>query len=212
MNVIMLGAPGAGKGTQAQIISERLEVPTISTGALMREAIKQNTPLGQQAKSYIDAGQLVPDEVVIGLVRERLAQDDCKNGFILDGFPRTLAQAEALDAMGAAIHQVVYLVVDDAVIEARLGGRRVCERCGATYHVESQPSSAGDLCERCGGSLIVRQDDRPETIRQRLQTYHEQTFPLVDYYRKQGKLREVRGQDSIEATTELTLRVMEDPS
>ena len=210
MNVIMLGAPGAGKGTQAQIISERLEIPTISTGALMREAIKQNTPLGQQAKSFIDAGRLVPDEVVIGLVRERLSQDDCESGFILDGFPRTLAQAEALDAMGAEIHQVIYLVVDDAVIQARLGGRRVCERCGATYHVESQPSAAGELCERCGGKLTIRQDDRPETIRQRLETYHEQTYPLVDYYRSQGKLREVQGQESIEATTELTLRVMEE--
>lgn len=210
MNVIMLGAPGAGKGTQAQIISERLEIPTISTGALMREAMKAGTPLGEEAKEHIAAGRLVPDQVVIGLVRERLAQEDCQNGFILDGFPRTLAQAEALDAMGVEIDQVLYLKVSDQTIQERLGGRRVCESCGATYHVVNQPSAAGDLCERCGGSLIIRQDDRPETIRQRLATYHEQTFPLVAYYQGQGKLREVEGQDSIETTTEQTLRVMEE--
>ena len=210
MNIILLGAPGAGKGTQAQIICERFEIPSISTGALMREAMRNGTPLGEKAKAYVEKGELVPDDVVIGLIRDRLSQDDCAGGFILDGFPRTIAQAEALDAMGVVIDRVLYIKVDDQVIIDRLGGRRVCKDCGATYHIVSQPSSAGEFCDHCGGSLIVRKDDRPETIRQRLVTYHEQTLPLADYYSGQGKLREIDGGASIEATTESTLRALEE--
>ncbi len=207
MKMILLGGPGAGKGTQAQILSERLEIPTVSTGALLREAIKEQTPLGMKAKSYTDAGGLVPDDVVIDMVRERLGKDDCQKGYILDGFPRTLAQAQALDTM-ADIDLVLYLYVADETILERLGGRRVCESCGATYHVLYQPSAAGELCERCGGTLGIRDDDRPETIRKRLEAYHAQTVPLVEYYQKQGKLRKVEGQEEVEATTEMTLRAM----
>ena len=205
MKMILLGGPGAGKGTQAQILSERLEIPTVSTGALLREAIKEQTPLGMKAKSYTDAGGLVPDDVVIDMVRERLGKDDCQKGYILDGFPRTLAQAQALDTM-ADIDLALYLYVADETILERLGGRRVCESCGATYHVLYQPSAAGELCERCGGTLGIRDDDRPETIRKRLEAYHAQTVPLVEYYQKQGKLRKVEGQEEVEATTEMTLR------
>ena len=195
MKMILLGGPGAGKGTQAQILSERLEIPTVSTGALLREAIKEQTPLGMKAKSYTDAGGLVPDDVVIDMVRERLGKDDCQKGYILDGFPRTLAQAQALDTM-ADIDLVLYLYVADETILERLGGRRVCESCGATYHVLYQPSAAGELCERCGGTLGIRD------------AYHAQTVPLVEYYQKQGKLRKVEGQEEVEATTEMTLRAM----
>ena len=209
MNLILLGAPGAGKGTQGEIIRERLDIPTISTGVILREAIKAGTPLGQQAKAIIDQGGLVPDEVVNGIVRERLAQEDCRNGFILDGFPRTLPQAQALDQMGVQIDKVLYIQVPDAHIEERLGNRRVCEGCGATYHLLNQPSSAGDLCEKCGGKLIIRKDDKPETIRERLATYHQMTEPLADYYRSQGKLSEIDGSTTIEAATEATLRALE---
>ena len=209
MNLILLGAPGAGKGTQGEIIRERLDIPTISTGVILREAIKAGTPLGQQAKAIIDQGGLVPDEVVNGIVRERLAQEDCKNGFILDGFPRPLPQAQALDQMGVQIDKVLYIQVPDALIEERLCNRRVCEGCGATYHLLNQPSSAGDLCEKCGGKLIIRKDDKPETIRERLATYHQMTEPLADYYRSQGKLSEIDGSTTIEAATEATLRALE---
>jgi len=209
MNLILLGAPGAGKGTQGEIIRERLEIPSISTGVILREAIKAGTELGKKAKAIIDQGGLVPDEVVNGIVKERLAQEDCKNGFILDGFPRTLPQAQALDQMGFAIDKVLYIQVPDALIEERLGNRRVCESCGATYHLINQPSSAGELCEKCGGRLIVRKDDKPETIRERLATYHQMTEPLVEYYRRQGKLFEIDGSTTIEAATEATLRVLE---
>lgn len=210
MNLILLGAPGAGKGTQGEIIRERLDIPSISTGVILREAIKAGTPLGQQAKAIIDQGGLVPDEVVNGIVKERLAQEDCEDGFILDGFPRTLPQAEALDQMGVAIHKVLYLNVPDELIEERLSNRRVCEGCGATYHLVNQPSAAGDLCEKCGGKLIIRKDDKPETIRERLATYHEMTEPLVAYYRGQGKLHEIDGSTTIEAATEATLRILEE--
>ena len=210
MRLILLGAPGAGKGTQGEIISERYEIPTISTGNVLREAIRQGTPLGLAAKELIDKGQLVPDEVVNEIVRARIDEDDCKSGFILDGYPRTLAQAQALDKMGADIDKVLCLHVPDEVILARLGGRRVCESCGATYHVDSQPSSAGELCEKCGGTLIIRKDDRPETIKERLSVYHQQTEPLIEYYRAQGKLRVVEGDELVEVTTERTLRELED--
>lgn len=210
MKLILLGAPGAGKGTQAEVISERFEIPTISTGNVLRAAIKNGTPTGVKAKAFIDAGALVPDEVVIEIIRERLAEPDCAGGFILDGFPRTLAQAEALDKMGFGVDHVVYINVPSEIIVKRLGGRRVCESCGATYHIENQPSSAGELCEKCGSRLIVRKDDRPETILERLRVYNEQTFPLVDYYKNKGILSEVDGNGSVEATTEKTLRALEE--
>lgn len=209
MNLILLGAPGAGKGTQGEIIRERLDIPAISTGVILREAIKAGTPLGQQAKAIIDKGGLVPDEVVNGIVRERLSEEDCRDGFILDGFPRTLPQAQALDAMGVRIDKALYFMVPDALIEERLCNRRVCEGCGATYHLINQPSSAGDLCEKCGSKLMVRKDDKPETIRERLATYHRLTEPLVEYYRNQGKLFEIDGSTTIEAATEATLRILE---
>lgn len=210
MNLILLGAPGAGKGTQGEIIRERFGIPEISTGVILREAIKSGSPLGQKAKAIMDEGGLVPDEIMNGIVGERLSQEDCKNGFILDGFPRTLPQAQALDGMGVRIDKALYLHADDELIVERLGGRRVCERCGATYHVKNQPSSAGDLCEKCGGTLVVRKDDKPETIRERLETYHEMTEPLVAYYRGQGKLYEIDGGTTIEAATEATLKILED--
>lgn len=210
MNLILLGAPGAGKGTQGEIIRERLDIPSISTGVILREAIREGTDLGQQAKSIMDKGGLVPDDVMNGIVKERLSQEDCEDGFILDGFPRTLPQAEALDAMGVKIDRVLYIHVPDEIILERLGNRRVCEGCGATYHLINQPSSAGELCEKCGSKLMVRKDDKPETIRERLATYHQQTEPLADYYRRQGKLREIDGSTTIEAATEATLRVLEE--
>lgn len=209
MNLILLGAPGAGKGTQGEIIRERLDIPSVSTGVILREAIKAGTPLGQQAKAIIDQGGLVPDEVVNGIVKDRLAQEDCKNGFILDGFPRTLPQAQALDRMGVRIDKVLYIQVPDEIIEERLSNRRVCEGCGATYHLINQPSAAGDLCEKCGGKLVIRKDDKPETIRERLATYHQMTEPLAAYYRAQGKLSEIDGSTTIEAATEATLRALE---
>jgi len=209
MNLILLGAPGAGKGTQGEIIRERFDIPSVSTGVILREAIKAGTELGKQAKAIIDQGGLVPDEVVNGIVKERLGREDCQNGFILDGFPRTLPQAQALDRMGVTIHKVLYINVPDEIIEERLGNRRVCESCGATYHLISQPSAAGDLCEKCGGKLIVRKDDKPETIRERLATYHQMTEPLAAYYRAQGKLVEIDGSTTIEAATEATLRALE---
>lgn len=210
MNLILLGAPGAGKGTQGEIIRERLDIPSISTGVILREAIREGTDLGQQAKAIMDKGGLVPDDIMNGIVKERLAQEDCEDGFILDGFPRTLPQAEALDAMGVKIDKVLYIHVPDEIILERLGNRRVCEGCGATYHLINQPSSAGELCEKCGSKLMVRKDDKPETIRERLATYHQQTEPLADYYRRQGKLREIDGSTTIEAATEATLRVLEE--
>ena len=210
MKLILLGAPGAGKGTQAEIICQKKNIPTISTGNILREALKSGTEMGLKAKSYMESGQLVPDEILIGIIKDRLSEADCQNGFILDGFPRTLPQAQALDAMGVEIHKVLYIQVPDQIIEERLGNRRVCEGCGATYHLINQPSSAGDLCERCGGRLAVRKDDKPETIRERLATYHQLTEPLVDYYRGQGKLCEIDGSTTIEASTEATLRVLEE--
>lgn len=209
MNLILLGAPGAGKGTQAEIIREHLDIPTISTGVILREAIREGTPLGIRAQAIIEKGGLVPDEVVNGIIKDRLAQEDCEDGFILDGYPRTLAQAQALDAMGVTIDKVIYLKVPDSVIVERLSNRRVCEGCGATYHLIDHPSSAGDLCEKCGSKLMTRKDDRPEAIRERFAVYHQMTEPLAEYYRGQGKLFEINGNGTIEATTEATLRILE---
>ncbi len=201
MKLIMLGAPGAGKGTQAAIICEKYSIPTISTGAIIRAAIRGGTPVGKQAKDYIDKGLLVPDEVVIGIIKERLAEDDCKNGFILDGFPRTTAQADALEKMGILIDYAVSIEVDDSIILDRLGGRRECSGCGATYHIKYNPSKSGDKCEKCGGELITRPDDCEETIMSRLKVYHETTEVLKDYYEKRGKLIKINGDAGVDDIT-----------
>lgn len=209
MKIIFLGAPGAGKGTQAEIVSERLAIPTISTGAIIREAIKTGTEMGLAAKQYTDAGALVPDEVVIGIIRERLVKDDCKNGFILDGFPRTVPQAEALDAMGIVPDAVVSLEVADEAIVERMGGRRVCDKCGASYHTKYNPSAKGEVCEKCDNPLSIRRDDAPEVVKSRLAIYHESTEPLKDFYANKGLLRLVEGQEKLEDTTALTLAALE---
>lgn len=205
MKLIMLGAPGAGKGTQAEIISEHLNIPTISTGNIIREALKSGTELGAKAKKYMDTGHLVPDEIVIEIIRERLAKDDCANGFILDGFPRTIPQAEALDRMGVSIDRVIDLEVADEIIAQRVSGRRVCPVCGASYHIEHKQPTVDGVCDKCGNTLVQRKDDHPDTVRERLQVYHDQTEPLKSYYAAQGKLAVVEGQDSVAATTKLAL-------
>lgn len=208
MKIMFLGAPGAGKGTQAEIVSEALKIPAVSTGAIIREAIKAGTETGLAAKAYTDRGALVPDEVVVGIIKDRLAKDDCKNGFILDGFPRTLPQAQALDVMGIDLDLVVSIEVADEAIIERMGGRRVCAACGATYHVKYNPSSAGDECEKCRQPLTIRRDDSPEVVLSRLDSYHEQTEPLKDYYAAKGILKIVYGQERVEDTTALTLAVV----
>ncbi|MEG0911898.1 MAG: adenylate kinase [Ruthenibacterium sp.] len=209
MKLILLGAPGAGKGTQAEIICEKLEIPAISTGNILRAAMKQETEMGVKAKKFIDAGALVPDDVIIGIIRERLTEDDCKNGFILDGVPRTVAQAEALEELGVDIDKVVEIAVPDDIIVKRLSGRRVCSACGATYHTQYKPSAQPEMCDRCGGPLIVRKDDEPATIIERLSVYHELTEPLVDFYEKRGKLIVVEGQTEVADTTALLLQKLE---
>ena len=208
MNLILLGAPGAGKGTQAEILCDRLNIPTISTGNMIREALKSGTEMGLKAKAFIEAGQLVPDEVVIGIVDERLRQDDCKNGFILDGFPRTIPQAEALDRMGITIDRVVDINVPDEVITRRVSGRRVCLDCGNTYHVETKKPLKDGVCDRCGSTLVQRKDDQPETVQERLHVYHAQTEPLRDYYAAAGKLLVVDGQQGIQEIAEETLQLL----
>ena len=209
MKLILLGAPGAGKGTQGEYISARCGIPTISTGNIIREALKNGTELGVKAKSYMDSGKLVPDEVVIGIIKERLAKDDCRNGFILDGFPRTVPQAEALDRMGIGIDKVVEIQVADDEIMKRLTGRRVCSSCGNSYHVIYKPPVEEGVCTACGGELVIRKDDTPETIAERLKIYHDQTEPLKDYYAAKGILRVVVGQEKVEDTTELTRQAIE---
>ena len=210
MNLILLGAPGAGKGTQAEIICEKLSIPAISTGNIIREAVKTGTQMGAKAKSYMDEGKLVPDEVVIGIIKERLQKDDCKDGFILDGFPRTIPQAAALDQMGVAIDRVISIEVPDDKIAARMSGRRVCANCGSSYHMEYKRPQTEGKCDSCGGELVQRKDDAPETVLERLQVYHKQTEPLKDYYEKAGKLRIVEGQEEVADTTRLTLAALED--
>ena len=208
MKIIFLGAPGAGKGTQAEIVAKTLNIPTISTGVILREAIKNKTPLGNSAQSYIENGQLVPDDVVIGLLTERIAQDDCKNGYILDGFPRTIAQAEALDSMGITIDKVVNIHVEDEKIVERLSGRRSCPACGATYHVVYNPSSDGVHCSTCSAELTRRDDDNPETIKKRLSVYHKQTAPLEEFYANRALLVMVEGQELLADTTSLTMKAL----
>ncbi len=209
MKLILLGAPGAGKGTQAEVIMDHLNIPAISTGNIIREALKNGTEVGLKAKSYMDAGKLVPDEVVIEIIKERLAKDDCKNGFILDGFPRTVPQAEALDAMGIAIDKVVDIEVADEKIAQRLGGRRVCSNCGASYHTEYKPSKVEGVCDKCGGPTVQRKDDEPATVLDRLKVYHEQTEPLKDYYAKKGILAVVYGAEEVSETSARTLKALE---
>ena len=208
MKIIFLGAPGAGKGTQAEKVSEKAGIPTISTGVILREAIKNKTPLGVSAQSYIEKGQLVPDELVIDILKSRLQESDCKNGFILDGFPRTTVQAEALDKMGVTIDKVVNIYVPDEKIVERLAGRRSCSSCGATYHTVYNPSADGVHCTNCGKELSPRADDKPETIKERLRVYHELTAPLEEFYKKRGILCEVVGQEEVSDTTALTMKVL----
>ena len=209
MNLVLLGAPGAGKGTLASYLIEKMGIPSISTGNILREAIKNNTPLGQQAKDFMDAGQLVPDNLVIDLLKERIAKRDCKSGFILDGFPRTIPQAEALDQV-AKIDCALLVDVPYEVIEKRMTGRRVCLRCGATYHVDANPPRIAGVCDICGDKLVIRSDDQPEVVKRRHETYHEQTEPLKGFYEKKGILRVVEGQEEVADTTALTFRALED--
>lgn len=209
MNLILLGAPGAGKGTQAAVISERLNIPQISTGNIIREALRSGTEMGLKAKSFIDAGQLVPDEVVIGIIKDRLTNDDCKDGFILDGFPRTIPQAEALDEMGVVIDKVIDFEVPDEVIITRLSGRRVCEKCGRPYHLVDLKPRVEGICDDCTGALIQRKDDQIDTIKNRLEIYHSETEPLKGYYEAQGKLSIVDGTAPVAEATRLTMAALE---
>ena len=209
MKLILLGAPGAGKGTQAEILCDKLGIPTISTGNILRAAVKEGTPMGLKAKAFMDAGALVPDEVIVGIVKERLTQPDCANGFILDGMPRTIAQGEALEQMGVEIDKVIYLVVADEEITKRMSGRRVCGSCGASYHIVNKRPAVEGKCDRCGGELTIRKDDEPATVLDRLKAYHEQTEPLVEFYRQRGKLVEAPDQGSIEANTAYVLKLLE---
>ena len=208
MKLIMLGAPGAGKGTQAAILSEKLGIPTISTGNILRAAVKNGTPVGLQAKSYMDAGKLVPDDVIIGIVAERLAEPDCEKGYILDGVPRTIAQAEALEKAGIVFDNDVSIEISDEEIVKRMSGRRACTACGATYHVVSAPSKVEGKCDKCGADLVLRDDDKPETVNHRLEVYHEETEPLKDFYAQRGVLRMVDNQPTIEATTQVVLKAL----
>lgn len=208
MNIIFLGAPGAGKGTQAEIVSKKLEIPTISTGNIIRAALKNGTEMGMAAKSYIDKGALVPDEVVIGIIRERLSESDCEKGFILDGFPRTIPQAEALDKMGVKIDAVVDIFVPDEEIVSRMSGRRVCLKCGATYHTKYNPPKTENVCDACGEALVIRKDDSAEVVNSRLEVYHKETEPLKSYYDAKGLVKTVVGQEKLEDTTALTLKAL----
>lgn len=208
MNLILLGAPGAGKGTQAELLMKKLSIPGISTGNMLREAMKNGSELGEKVKYYMDNGLLVPDDVIMGIVAERVAQPDCQNGFILDGVPRTLAQAEALEAKGVRIDHVVSIEIDDSVIEGRMTGRRVCSKCGASYHIVANPPKAENVCDLCGGELVIRKDDTPETVRKRLEVYHAQTEVLKDFYAKLGKLRTVEGNQAIERANEDILKAI----
>ncbi len=205
MNLIFLGAPGAGKGTQAEVVCNELNIPAISTGNMLREAVKNGTPAGLAAKECMDKGDLVPDEIVIGILKDRIAQDDAKNGFILDGFPRTVSQAEALENMGVQIDKVVEIHVADEKITSRMSGRRVCEGCGNSYHIEYKPTKVEGICDACGAKVVQRVDDKPETVLSRLATYHEKTAPLKDFYAAKGKLVTVEGQEEIADTSKLTL-------
>ena len=208
MKIILLGAPGAGKGTQAEIISQKLGIPTISTGNILRAAVKNGTPIGLEAKQFMDAGKLVPDEVIIGIIQERLAEDDCKEGFILDGVPRTIGQAEAIDRAGITFDRVLSIEISDGEIEERMSGRRVCQSCGAPFHVKARPPKQEGVCDSCGGQLVQREDDRAETVRKRLAVYHEETEPLKGFYEAKGILVSVANQDTIEGTSKVMMEAL----
>ncbi|MBS5651081.1 MAG: adenylate kinase [Clostridiales bacterium] len=208
MNLIMLGAPGAGKGTQAAILNQKLGIPTISTGNILRAAVKDGTPIGLKAKEYMDHGHLVPDEVIIGIINERLQAEDCKKGYILDGVPRTIAQAEALDKAGIVFDAVINLEISDEEILQRMSGRRVCEKCGASYHVVAIPPKVEGVCDACGGALVQRADDAPKTVASRLEVYHRETEPLKEYYAKKGNLKEIFNQATVEGTTQKILEAL----
>lgn len=210
MKLILLGAPGAGKGTQAEKIVDKYGIPAISTGNILRAAVKDGTEMGLKAKSFMDAGQLVPDEVVIGIIKDRLQKDDCKDGFILDGFPRTIPQAQALEDANVAIDKVVDIEVSDEAITKRMSGRRVCAKCANSYHLEYKKPAVDGVCDACGGELIQRKDDAPETVLARLAEYHEMTEPLKDFYQSLGKLVVVEGQEEVADTTALVFAALED--
>ncbi len=209
MNLILLGAPGAGKGTQAEVISDALNIPQISTGNILREAVKNGTEYGLKAKAAMESGSLVSDDIVIGILKDRIAEDDCKNGYILDGFPRNVPQAEALEKMGVKIDKVIEIYVPDETIQKRLSGRRVCEGCGASYHVDFKPTKTEGKCDKCGGNVVQRKDDHPDTVIERLKVYHEQTAPLKDFYAGRGILETVEGQEDVAETSKLTLKAVE---
>ncbi|MBQ1641687.1 MAG: adenylate kinase [Oscillospiraceae bacterium] len=202
MKLILLGAPGAGKGTQAEILSRELNIPTISTGNILRAAMKNGTPVGLKAKAFVEAGQLVPDDVIIGIVEERLAQDDCINGYILDGVPRTIPQAEALEERGIAIDCALSIEISDDEIVKRMSGRRTCKECSQTFHIISNPPKKEGICDFCGGELTIRKDDAPETVKARLAVYHAETEPLKAFYEARGKLKTVSNMPTIEETTD----------
>ena len=208
MKLILLGAPGAGKGTQADILCKELDIPTISTGNILRAAIKNGTPTGMKAKAYMDAGKLVPDDVIIGIITERVAEEDCKNGYILDGVPRTIAQAEALEKAGIVFDDVVSIEISDEVIMERMSGRRVCEHCGASYHLVAVPPKQEGICDKCGGKLVQRKDDAPETVKARLEVYHKETEPLKAFYAQRGLLKSVENQPSVAETSQAILHAL----
>lgn len=208
MKLILLGAPGAGKGTQAEVLSAKLNIPTISTGNILRAAVKNGTPVGLKAKEYMDAGKLVPDEVIIGVISERLAEADCQNGFILDGVPRTIPQAEALEKAGISFDAVVSIEISDEEIVERMAGRRVCTACGAPYHVKNMPPKVEGVCDACGGKLEARADDKPEVVRDRLQVYHKETAPLKDFYAARNLLKTVDNQPTVAETTTAILNAL----
>ena len=208
MNLILLGAPGAGKGTQAELLIQKLSIPAISTGNMLREAMRTGTELGQQVKKIMDEGSLVPDDVILDIVAERVSKDDCANGFILDGVPRTLAQAEALEARGIQIDHVISIEIDDSVVAGRMTGRRVCKACGASYHIEANPPKAEGICDICQGELIVRKDDAPETVLHRLKVYHDLTEVLKEFYAQRGKLRLIEGNQPIENANQDILKAI----
>ena len=208
MKLILLGAPGAGKGTQASILCKELDIPTISTGNMLRAAIKNGTPTGKLAESYMKEGKLVPDEVIIGIINERVTEADCANGYILDGVPRTIAQAEALENAGIVFDDVVSIEISDEVIMNRMSGRRVCDHCGESFHLVAVPPKVEGVCDKCGGKLIQRHDDEPETVKARLEVYHKETEPLKDFYAQRGLLKSVENQPTVEATSQAILRAL----
>ena len=208
MKLILLGAPGAGKGTQAEILCKELNIPTISTGNILRAAIKNGTPTGLKAKAFMDEGKLVPDEVIIGIINERLAEEDCSNGYILDGVPRTIAQAEAMEKAGIVFDHVISIEIADETIVNRMGNRRVCEDCGASYHLVAVPPKTEGVCDKCGGKLIQRKDDAPETVKARLDVYHQETEPLKGFYAERGLLRSVDDRPSVAETSKGILEVL----